>query len=112
VRRIATLLALGLAVGACTTSEDGYARLQRAVKNPDIGREAHSECTEIVGMKSQKVRKQLAEAIGVSPAMAPSIYCKRVFDGVTSGRLTRADWDSLDSGRPTENLIRVVRGRG
>lgn len=44
--------------------------------------------------------------------MVPSVYCRRVFNGVASGRLTRADWDSMSKGKPSENLLKVIKGRG
>jgi len=106
------LLALGLAVSACTISDEGYARIQKAVRNPDIGRAAHSECTEMIGRQPRKTRERVAGIMGVSPAMVPSVYCRRVFNGVASGRLTRADWDSMSKGKPSENLLKVIKGRG
>lgn len=112
MRRVSALLAVSLLIGACTTSESGYARIERAVRNPDIAREVHSECTDIVSRQPRKTREKAAVMMDVSLTMVPSVYCRRVLNAVISGRLTRDDWNSMNNGEPTKNLIRVIKGRG
>ena len=105
------LLAVAFLVGcSASTSEKEFQKLQDMTKRSDFSRSLNAACIQMVARDSRRTREAVATVMKVPLTAVPSTYCRRVFNGFASGRLTRADWDALQRGKITDNILRVVRG--
>ena len=110
--KVRGLLIAVVFVASCSasTSDSEFQKLQDITSRSDFARSINDECIEEISRETRKTREELAAAIKVPVSKLPSALCGRVVRGLASGRLTREDWDALNRGKATDNLIRVIKG--
>jgi hypothetical protein len=92
-------------------SENGYARLQTTMNNPVHQRAEIANCSTMMGDMSPERRQTFATLAGTSVANMPKTFCKRLVQGVASGKLTREDINSVYKGNLMPNMLKVIQGR-
>ncbi|WP_432285503.1 hypothetical protein SLT36_01525 [Aminobacter sp. BA135] len=113
IRKLA-LLGLSAIVAGCTTMSQGeYKNLQTALNgSPALKREVLVSCIKDENARSAKEKAEMAALFNIEPKNYASTFCKRMFNGLTSGRITYQDYVNLDS--PTADsskVIRILQGR-
>lgn len=109
--RTASLALSLLALASCAPTQEQYAQLQTAAQGSPAFRQALlKDCV------SRKWPKSEIEAgamiLSVPPGKVQALTCKRLVNGIASGRLKYADVQQLMNKRgPTVNLIKIVQGR-
>ena len=110
--KVRGLLIAVVFVASCSasTSDSEFKKVQDTASRSDFARAISDECIDVVSHETRKTREELAAAIKVPVSKLPSALCGRVVRGLASGRLTSEDWDALNRGRATDNLMRVIKG--
>ena len=110
--KLRCLLIAVVFVASCSasTSDSEFKKVQDTASRSDFARAISDECIDVVSRETRKTREAIAAAIKVSVANLPSTMCGRIVRGLASGRLKKADWDALNRGKATDNLMRVIRG--
>ncbi|RCW86483.1 hypothetical protein [Phyllobacterium bourgognense] len=92
-------------------SENRYAQLQTTMKNPVQQRAEIASCSTTMGDMSPERRQTFATLAGTSVANMPKTFCRRLAQGVASGKMTREDINSVYKGNLTPNMLKVIQGR-
>ncbi|ATU91488.1 hypothetical protein [Phyllobacterium zundukense] len=95
----------------CTVSENRYKQVQASVRNPAQQKAEIANCSTTVGGMSRELRQTFATLAGTSVASVPTTFCKRIVQGVASGKLSRDDINSVYKGSLTPNALKVIQGR-
>ncbi len=108
------LIAAGAAatiLAGCGVSEGRYKEVQGLLAKPEKQKVEIASCTTQFGNMSAQSRQNIAVIAGVSPASMPTILCKRLIQGIVSGRLTRTDVNSVTNGTLTASALKIIQGR-
>jgi hypothetical protein len=112
--RIQALIAAAslVAMAGCSTSKARYDAVQTSLSGSATMRSTTiSGCIERQNKRPLAERQSLASLMKVPVDAGPRTACQRMVDGLSSGELTHQDMQSIQQGRPTANLIRVLQGR-
>lgn len=108
------LLALTSLAGCNTDSPEKYAATQQMLRaSPAIKQDRIHNCAKSVaqGFATPDEARALAKVVNSTPAAAPRIFCQRYAAGMTSGRMSYADYLSSGDGVPmTPNLLKILQG--
>jgi hypothetical protein len=100
------------AMAGCSMSKTQYNTVQTSLSGSAQMRSATvSGCVERQSRRPLADRQSLASLMNVPVNAAPRTACRRMVNGLSSGELTHEDMRSIQRGRPTPNLIRVLQGR-
>ncbi|MBA8880802.1 hypothetical protein [Phyllobacterium myrsinacearum] len=108
------LIAAGAAatiLAGCGVSEGRYKEVQGQLAKPEKQKIEVGNCTIMFGNQSAKMRQNMAVLAGTSVAVMPTVICKRIIQGVASGKLTREDINSVTNGVMTPNALKIIQGR-
>ncbi len=112
--RIQALIAAAslAAMAGCSSSRAQYDAIQTSLSGSSAMRSTTvSRCEQRQSKRSLAERRSLASLTKVPVNAAPRTACRRMVNGLSSGELTHEDMRSIQQGRPTANLIRVLQGR-
>ena len=108
VRYVVVAAAAALLSG-CGVSASGFATGKEVLRgSPSVRADFVRECNRRIARHPARTRQALAKVMNVSLARVPGVYCRRVTDGIVSGRLTHAD---INARPPSARAIRVLQGR-
>jgi hypothetical protein len=100
------------AMAGCSTSKTQYDAIQTSLSgSAEMRSTTVSGCEERQSKRPLADRRSLASLMDVPVSAAPRTACRRMVNGLSSGELTHEDMRSIQQGRPTANLIRVLQGR-
>lgn len=109
VIRYVIMAAAAALLSGCGVSPSGFASGQEVLRgSPSVRADFVRECNRRISRHPLRTRQALAKVMNVSLASTPSVYCRRVTNGIVSGRLTYAD---INARPPTARAIRVLQGR-
>lgn len=112
--KVYRLIAVGAAatmLAGCGVSEGRYKEVQGLLAKPEKQKLEIGSCTTTFGNMSAQKRQNIAVIAGTSTSSMPSTLCKRLVQGIVSGKLTRADINSVTSGTLTPNAFKIIQGR-
>ncbi len=93
-------------------SQTSYDTSREALRgSPALRSDFVRECTGNIARKPLAQRQAMAKLMNTSVRNTPRVYCQRVTNGITSGRLSRADINAGSMGRLTPGVVRVLQGR-
>ncbi len=114
MKRTLLLLGVALSLGGCTTMTQGeYNNLQAMVSgSPSTKRDVIADCIKNLNAQPLHERKSDARAFNISLTHFSQTYCTRLWNGVSSGRITYDDYAKLKSaGADNSKVIRIMQGR-
>lgn len=111
ISHLVTSCLAALVLAGCMVSENRYKQVQASVRNPAQQKAEIASCSTSVGNMSPERRQSFATLAGTSVASVPTVFCRRIVQGVASGKLTRDDINSVYKGALTPNALKVIQGR-
>jgi predicted component of type VI protein secretion system len=111
-RKIFLLLAASCVMSGCGISANNYSSSQEILRgSASVRNEFVQGCIIRITKKPLHTRQAIAKVMSVAVRSAPSIYCRRITRGITSGRLKHADVNAGARGQLTPTVVRVLQGR-
>ena len=108
----ATLVCAAVVVLSGCVSQANYDTGREALRgSPALRTDFINTCVSNMSRKPLAQRQAVAKLINSSVRNMPSVYCRRVTNGITSGRMTRNDMNAAARGQVTPATIRVLQGR-
>lgn len=94
-------------------SQGEYKTAQTALSgSPALKRETVASCIKDENARSASDKAEIATVLNIDPKNYAPVFCKRLINGMASGRISYDDYAKLDS--PTADsskVIRVLQGR-
>lgn len=107
----ALAVATALLLSGCVT-QNTYDTSREALRgSPGLRTQFVNNCVSNIRSKPQQQRQAMATVMNTSLRNAPRVYCQRVTNGITSGRLSRSDINAGARGQLTPSIVRVLQGR-
>lgn len=109
--KLVTACAAVTILAGCGVSEGRYKEVQGLLAKPERQKAEIGYCSNMFGNMPMKSRQNIAVISGLSVSSMPTILCKRLVQGIVSGKLTRADVNSVSNGNLTPGAFKVIQGR-
>jgi outer membrane PBP1 activator LpoA protein len=98
--------------GCAELSAEKYAVAQTLLQgSPQLRTKLIEQCAAKTRTKSKSDLELLAAAINTSVPSAPRTACSRIINAMTSGRMTREQYNAAGRGDITPAMIRIIQGR-
>lgn len=108
----ATLVCAAVMVLSGCVSQASYDTSREALRgSPAVRTDFINNCVSNISRKSLAQRQAMAKIMNTSVRNTPSVYCRRVTNGITSGRMTRDDMNAAARGQVTPATVRILQGR-
>ncbi|MBD0416445.1 hypothetical protein [Oryzicola mucosus] len=114
MKHIATLALLSVAlVGCASVSEGRYKTMQTALNGPAETRNAAlKKCVDREKKRSLTHKQNVAMITGASVEAYPEVFCRRVMNGIASGRISYQDYLQLrNPAADNSKIVKIVQGR-
>jgi hypothetical protein len=105
------LFAASLAITACTSSGMRSMDYKKNLSDPVAKRTLLAQCISDFNRQSQNKRANMAVVMRISEKDAPSVFCKRLIDGIASGRITTSEVETTNSQRVSPKVLKVILGQ-
>jgi hypothetical protein len=111
VKKLVALSVITIAAG-CGVSQSTYNSSRELLRgSPAIKSQFVANCAMSISRKPVATRQALAMIMNTSLRSAPGVYCRRVTQGIASGRISHSDLNAGTRGEVTPKVIRVLQGR-
>ncbi len=105
------LVGASLAITACTSSGMRSMDYKKNLSDPVAKRTLLAQCISDFHRQPENKRTNMAMVIRVSEKDAPSVFCKRLVDGIASGRITTSDVETTNSQHISPKVLKVILGQ-
>ena len=113
MKRISILAGVALlALAGCTMSKERYEAAQTALDgSPKLRSMTIADCSRRLAKKPAWDKEIMAALMNVSTKSVASVFCRRVINGISEGRITHAEFTQAERGHPSPKVIRLIQGR-
>jgi hypothetical protein len=104
------LLGASLAVAACTSPALRSMDYKKNLADPTVKSTLLARCVSDFNRQSESHRANMAILMRTAEKNASSVFCKRLVDGIASGRITASDIETTNSKHLSPKVLKVIMG--
>lgn len=108
IRNTMVLLSIVLAIGGCSSTGVNSMVTRTQYSNPTVRAYVLSDCTAGFAYKSASTHERMAKLMGTSEDKVARLYCQRMVEALSSGRISMTDAESINSPNLSPKLRNVL----